>query len=81
MGRGLVGDPRAYEDQFRGFKSHRVHARIVRDFSCTKEIDKRKARERELAAFDENRRALGMLNPMRDKKIKARAGGGKGRHL
>ena len=24
---GLVGDPRAYQDQFRGFKSHRVHAR------------------------------------------------------
>ena len=23
--------------------------------------------ERELAAFDENRRAVGMLNPMRDK--------------
>ena len=27
---GLVGGPRAYQDQFRGFKSHRVHAR--RDF-------------------------------------------------
>ena len=25
------------------------------------------ARERELATFDENRRAVGMLNPMRDK--------------
>ena len=24
---GLVGGPRAYQDQFRGFKSHRVHAR------------------------------------------------------
>ena len=24
---GLVGGPRAYEDQFRGFKSHRVNAR------------------------------------------------------
>ena len=30
-------------------------------------IDQRKARERELATFDENRRAAGMLNPMRDK--------------
>ena len=26
---GLVGGPRAYQDQFRGFKSHRVHARRV----------------------------------------------------
>ena len=30
-------------------------------------IDQRKARERELATFDENRQAVGMLNPMRDK--------------
>ena len=30
-------------------------------------IDKRKAREREFATFDQNRRAVGMLNPMRDK--------------
>ena len=27
---GSVGGPRAYQDQFHGFKSHRVHAR--RDF-------------------------------------------------
>ena len=27
---GLVGGPRAYQDLFRGFKSHRVHTR--RDF-------------------------------------------------
>ena len=35
-------------------------------------------RESELATFDENRRAVGLLNPMRDKniKMKARAGGG-----
>ena len=39
---------------------------LVGTFSCI-EIDKRKARERELATFDENRRAMGMLNPMRDK--------------
>ena len=30
-------------------------------------IDWRKARERELATFDENRQAVGTLNPMRDK--------------
>ena len=24
---GLVGGPRVYQDQFRGFESHRVHAR------------------------------------------------------
>ena len=42
---GLVGGPRVYQDQFRGFKSHRVHAR--RDFFLHKEIDWRKARERE----------------------------------
>ena len=35
------------------------------NFSCIK-IDQRKAQERELATFDENRRAVGMLNPMRD---------------
>ena len=76
---GLVGGPRAYQDQFRGFKSHRVHAR--RDFFLHKEIDWRKARERELATLDENRRAVGTLNPVRHKNVKARAGGGKGRHL
>ena len=31
-----------------------------------------------VATFNENRRALGMLNPMRDYKIKARTGGGGG---
>ena len=39
---------------------------LVGTFSCIK-IDQRKARGRELATFDENRRAVGMLNPMRDK--------------
>ena len=34
---GLTGGPRAYQDQFRGFKSHRVHAR--RDFFLHEEID------------------------------------------
>ena len=49
--------------------------------SCIKKYDKRKARERESATFDENRQAVGMPNPMRDKKIKARTGWEKGRHL
>ena len=40
---------------------------LVRTFSCIK-IDEWKARKRELATFDENRRAVGMLNPVRDKK-------------
>ena len=35
-------------------------------FSCIKKMTSG-ARERELATFDENRRAVGMLNPMRDK--------------
>ena len=30
-------------------------------------MDSRKTRERESATFGENRRAVGMLNPMRDK--------------
>ena len=34
---GLVGGPRAYQDQFRGFKSHRVHAR-GRDFFLRKKM-------------------------------------------
>ena len=41
-------------------------AQLVGTFSCIK-IDEQKARERELATFDENRRAVGMLNPMCDK--------------
>ena len=58
--------PRAYQDQFRGFESHRCM--LVGTFSCIK-IDWREAREREIliAAFDENQRAEGMLNPVRDK--------------
>ena len=63
---GLVGGLRAYQDQFRGFKYHRVNAR--RDFFLHKTIGQRKARERELATFDENRRTARMLNRMRDQK-------------
>ena len=33
---------------------------LVEAFSCVKKNDLRKARERELATFDENRRAVGM---------------------
>ena len=33
---GLVGGPRAYKYQFRGFKSHRVHARRDVFGGCTK---------------------------------------------
>ena len=36
---GLVGCPRAYQDQFRGFKSHRVHIHARRDFFLHEEID------------------------------------------
>ena len=45
-------------------------------------VDKRKARERELliATFDENQRAVGMLNPMRGKN-QGTYRGGKGSHL
>ena len=57
-------------------------AHTCRDFFLGwKNWFKRKARERELARFDENRRAVGMLNPMGDKNLKARTGGEKGRHL
>ena len=73
----LVGGPRAYQDQFRGVKSHRVHAR--RDFFLHKKrVIWRKARERELATSDDNRRAVGMQNPMRDKKNKGTYRGGEG---
>ena len=40
--------------------------KFVGTFSCA-QIDSRKARKRDLATFDELRRAVGMLNPMRDK--------------
>ena len=40
-----------------------------------KYLRKRKAQERELATFDENRRAVGMLNPMHDKNEGTAPGG------
>ena len=54
---GLLGGPR----------THSRSTWWVRIFSRIK-TDWRKARERELATFDDNRRAVGMLTPMRDKK-------------
>ena len=75
----LVGGPRVYQDQFRGFKSHRVHAR--RDFFLHKKNDWRKARERDLATFDEKSTSSGNSEPYARQKMKARTGGEKGRHL
>ena len=57
---GGLGDPRAYQNQFREFNSHRVPI-LVGTSSCTK-IDERNAREGEMATFDENRRAAVILN-------------------
>ena len=55
--------------QIHEFESPRVHThkKIIGTFSCA-QIDLRKARERELVTLGENRPALGLLNPMRDKK-------------
>ena len=44
-------------------------------------IDKRKARERELATFDENQRSGGNAEPYARQEIKALTGGEKGRYL
>ena len=59
--------------QFREFEPRRVHTRkkLVGIFSCA-QIDLRKAREQHSM---ENRRAVGLLNPMRDKKRKQEPGG------
>ena len=51
---------------FVGSSLNRVRTYSVGTFFCTV-LDLRKPRERELATFDENRRAVGTLNPMRDK--------------
>ena len=67
---GLVGYPRACQpNQFREFNSHRVHI-LLETFSCIKKL-----LERELATFDEDRRAVGMLNSMRDKNWRHVPGG------
>ena len=75
----MVGGPRAYQDQFVG--SSLSECMLVGIFSCIKKMFGGQPRERELATFDENQRAMGMLKPTRDKKIKARSGGEQGRHL
>ena len=64
---GVSGDPGAWY-KFREFESPRVHTRINSWglFPCA-QIDLRKAREREFAHSMKNRRAVGLLNPMRDK--------------
>ena len=54
--------------------------KFVGTFSCA-QIDSRKARKRELATFDESRRAVGMLNPTQDKNWRHVPGGEQGRHL
>ena len=74
---GKGGAPVAYQvilepgiGQFREFEPPRVHSRIYSwgDFFLCTQIDLRKSRERELeTTLDENRRAVGLLNPMRDK--------------
>ena len=55
--------------QFREFEPRRVHTRInsLGLFLVHNLTYLRKARERGLATLDEKRRAVGLLNPMRDK--------------
>ena len=61
---------------FCGFNSHWVL--VIVETSYLK-IDWRKARKRDSAAFDESRRAVGMLNPMRHKSRGMHRGGEKER--
>ena len=63
---GIVGGPRAYPNQFLWVEVS-PSARSLGHF-LGYETDWRKARERELSRFDEDRRPVGMLNPMRDQK-------------
>ena len=62
--------------QFREFEPRRVHTRInsLRFLLCA-QIDLRKARERDLAHSMKNRRAVGVLNPMRDENWRQEPGG------
>ena len=52
-------------------------SKFVGTISCA-EIDLQKARELELATLMNNRRAMGLLNPMRDKKIEGKNRGEEG---
>ena len=72
---GLIGGPRAYQDQFRRFKSHRVHAgRGV--FLHKKMISGKRESVSYLLSMKIDGQ-VGMLNePFARQKIKA-----KGRHL
>ena len=68
--------------QFREFEPRRVHTRI-NSMGLFLE-DKLTCGKRESVSQQhsmKNRRAVGLLNNMRDKKLKARTGGEKGRHL
>ena len=66
---GIIG-------QFREFESPRVHTRINSWTFSSAQIDLQKARERELAKHSmKNRRAVGLLNPMRDKNWRQEPGG------
>ena len=68
--------------QFREFEPRRGHTRtkIVGTFSCG-QIDLRKAREGELVTLDEQSTSSGIAEPYARKKMKARTGEEKGRHL
>ena len=86
---GMISDttvaPVAYQvilepgiGQLREFESPRVHTRIPYSlglFSCT-QVDLRKAREREIATFDEKSTSNGIAEPYARQKMKARTGGG-----
>ena len=68
---GVAGYSRAcyIVGQFREFRvlASAYSYKFVGTSSCA-QIDSLRARERELATFYESRRAVGMLNPVRDKK-------------
>ena len=63
--------------QFRDFESPEcrlTNSYQVGTFSCA-QMDSLKERNRELATFDESRRAAGVQNPMRDKNGRHAPGG------
>ena len=65
---GISGNPRAWYKSVREFEPHRVHTRI--NSLGLFVVDKLTCGKRELAirrTLDENRRAVGLLNPTRDK--------------
>ena len=84
----ITGRPVAYQvilkpgiGHFREFESPEcILVKIRGDFFCA-QIDLRKARERELATLDEKTTSNGFAEPCARQKLKARAGGEKGRHL